>query len=233
MFDVASFKRIVYAGVLAGAIAGLLFTVAQAIQVSPIILQAEAYEGAPVVSGSHDANGIRQDVESADWKPANGFERTMISAAVNVNLGIAYALLLAAGLALQRKFSGWRTGLLWGLAGYTVFFVAPSIGLPPAIPGIEAAPLASRQLWWLVTVISTASGLALLVFACAWQIKLAGAVLLGVPHLVGAPQAEINANGTPALADLAYGFVYATAIANAVFWLSLGAFTGWLYKRLG
>jgi hypothetical protein len=34
---------------------------------------------------------------------------------------------------------------------------APAIGLPPELPGIEAAALQSRQLWWVATAVATAA----------------------------------------------------------------------------
>src|SRR3974390_3265881 len=43
----------------------------------------------------------------------------------------------------------WHEGLMWGLAGFAVFTLAPGLGLPPELPGVPAAPLLSRQLWWV------------------------------------------------------------------------------------
>ena len=111
---------------------------------------------------------------------------------------------------------------------YLIFFVAPSLGLPPEVPGTEAANLKDRQLWWLMTVFDTAAGLWLLVFSKTKLNKLFGAVLLISPHSIGAPQPEVHSSAAPA--ELAHTFIIATAFANAVFWLALGGLMG-LFSR--
>jgi len=87
-----------------------------------------------------------------------------------------------------------------------------------------AADLEARQLWWLMTVFDTALGLWLLVFAKTKLNQLFGAVLLLSPHVIGAPQPEVQ--GSLAPAELASTFIMATAFANALFWLTLGALMG-------
>ncbi|BBP05243.1 hypothetical protein TPL01_24060 [Sulfuriferula plumbiphila] len=230
MFNLAAFRRIVSAAALAGMLAGLLLTVVQQIQVSRIILKAEVYENAAVSQPAHAYSSVGHGHrEDAAWQPANGIERTLFTALANISLAVGFGLLLGAAICLHDEVSGWRAGLLWGLAGYVVFFVAPSLGLPPEVPGTAAAPLDDRQLWWLITVIMTASGLSLLVFARTWQVKILGAVLLGVPHLAGAPQPQVHTSAAPI--ELAHAFIYATAVANAVFWLALGSLTGCFYRK--
>jgi cobalt transporter subunit CbtA len=235
MFNLRTFKRIVSAAALAGMLAGLLLTAVQQIQVSQIILKAEVYEDAAAASQpAHVHASVEQEHHEHEhehevWQPANGAERTLFTALANISLAVGFGLLLGAAICLRGEVSGWRAGLLWGVAGYTVFFVAPSLGLPPEVPGTEAAPLADRQLWWLITVGMTASGLSLLIFARTWQVKILGAILLGVPHLIGAPQPQVHASAAPA--ELAHAFIYATAIANAVFWLALGSLMGFFYKK--
>lgn len=234
MFNLAAFKRIVSAATLAGALAGLLLTLVQQVQVSQLILKAEVYEDAAAVAAALQpahahSSAEHEHHEHEAWQPANGVERTLFTALANISLAVGFGLLLGAAICLRGEVSGWRAGLLWGLAGYVVFFVAPSLGLPPEVPGTEAAPLADRQLWWLITVVMTASGLSLLIFARTWQVKILGAVLLVVPHLIGAPQPQVHASAAPV--ELAHAFIYATAIANAVFWLTLGSLMGFFYKK--
>lgn len=236
MFDWAAFKRIVVAAALAGLPAGMLLTAIQQIQVVPLLLEAEMYEEAAVAalpSHSHGSTGREaqngHEREYQAWQPANGWERTLSAAVANVVLAIGLALLLGAVMCLRGK-TDWRAGLLWGTAGYVVFFVAPSLGLPPELPGTEAARLADRQLWWLMTVVLTGTGLSFLAFARMWVVKMVGALLLGVPHLIGAPQPQIHGGAVPV--ELANAFLWATSIANAVFWLFLGALLGFFYKRM-
>jgi len=225
MFNLSAFKRIVSAAALAGVLAGLILTVVQQMQGRQIILKAEVYEDAAASQSPHGHSSGEHEA----WQPANGGERTLFTALANVSLAVGFGLLLGAAICLRGDVNGWRAGLLWGLAGYVVFFVAPSLGLPPEVPGTEAAPLADRQLWWLITVIVTASGLSLLIFARSWQLKMLGTVLLGIPHLIGAPQPQVHASAAPV--ELAHAFIYATAVANAVFWLALGGLIGLFYKK--
>ena len=232
MFDLAVLKRIFFAAALAGALAGSLLTVVQQAEVSQLILKAEVYEDAAAASSQtahvHAAGEPEHHAHEA-WQPANGAERTLFSALANISLAVGFGLLLGAVIVLRGQVGGWRTGLLWGLGGYVVFFVAPSLGLPPEVPGTESAPLGDRQLWWLMAVVLTASGLFLLAFVKNWQAKLLAVVLLAVPHLVGAPQLLVPSSTAPI--ELARAFIYATALANAVFWLALGGLMGFFYKK--
>jgi cobalt transporter subunit CbtA len=127
-----------------------------------------------------------------------------------------------------------RRGLLWGLAGYGVFAVAPALGLPPELPGMMAADLAARQVWWIMTVGGTAAGLALVVFAPAKPYKrplqIAGLALIVLPHLLGAPHLAAEAGTVPA--ELAARFVVASLAASALFWAVLGAVVGHVMARL-
>lgn len=261
MVNLAACKKIFFVAVLAGLLAGLVLTAVQKLQVTPIISQAEVYEEAAGkaaelehVHAAAAAQGVHQHAdgqyhdqghhpipapaaahadahehEHGGWQPEDGAERTLYTTLSNVNLGVGFALLLAAALFLRDARGGWRAGLLWGAAGYLVFFVAPSLGLPPEVPGTAAAPLGARQFWWLSTVLMTAVGLALLVFGRGWPFKLLGAALLLAPHLIGAPQPLVHASSAPE--ELARSFIYASAAANAVFWLTLGALAGLFHKK--
>jgi cobalt transporter subunit CbtA len=241
MFNFLLFKRMMSAVLLAGLMSGLVLTAVQKVQVSRIILQAEVYEDAAAASApaahSH-AEGMPGHVHEAaaagsrehdDWQPENGLQRTLFTALANVTMGVGFALLLMAAIVLRGGGGGWRAGLLWGLAGYAVFFAAPALGLHPEIPGTEAAPLADRQLWWVMTAASSAGGLALLAFNRRMLFKLSGAVLLALPHLIGAPQPAVH--GSVAPAELAQAFIYASALANAVFWLTLGGLLAYFHKK--
>ena len=222
------FRRIVFSAVVAGLGAGILLTAVQQFQVVPIILQAETYEVAEPESSAHThADGSSHEHDG--WSPSDGLERTFWTGVANVGMGIGFALLLAAAFSLRANVS-WRQGLLWGLGGYAAFFVLPAIGLPPELPGTEAAALHDRQAWWLVTVTLSATGIALLGLARGWTWKVAGAVLITMPHLIGAPHPETHAALAPP--ELLQTFIVATAITNAVFWAVLGAGSAIAFKRL-
>ncbi|MDB5769709.1 MAG: hypothetical protein JWM42_83 [Burkholderia sp.] len=238
----AGFKRILSAAALSGLLAGLILTGVQKVQVSPIIAMAEAYEeaasaaaerhaaSAPSSAGhAHHDHGHDHSHGHGNWQPEDGMERTFFTALSNISVAVGFALLLGAAIHLRGGVSGWRAGLLWGLAGYTVFFIAPSLGLPPQVPGTEAAALPDRQLWWLLTTICTAAALSLSVFARRWSAKPAAALLLIVPYLVGAPEPQVYSSSAPA--ELSLAFIYATAIANGVLWIALGGLMGFFYQR--
>lgn len=223
MINLTTFRELVIAALWTGLLAGLLLTAVQQIQVIPTLIQAEAYEEAAVVSS------MENNHEHQEWQPENGLERTFFTAAANISLGIGFALLMGSIMCLKSRPANWYIGLLWGLAGYLTFFVAPSLGLPPEVPGTAAAKLADRQSWWLITVFDTGFGLSLLAFAKNRTNKFFGAVLLVAPHLISAPQPEVPASAAPA--ELAQSFLNATVFANAVFWLAIGGLMGRFYKK--
>lgn len=246
------FRRMASVVVMAGALSGILLSGVQQFQVEKIILKAEEYEkagaadtgqataaaaaehaqqpghehGAAAATHEH-AHEHAHDADA--WEPADGAERTAYTVLANISMAVGFALVMVAAMTLSGRRVGWRSGLLWGLAGYAVFFIAPSLGLPPEVPGTLAAPLQARQLWWVMTAAATAASLGLFVFARGWVWKAVGLLLLVVPHVIGAPQPEVHGSAAPAA--LAQAFIGATAAANAVFWLALGGLTGWFYRR--
>lgn len=189
--------------------------------------QEHEHEHEHAAAAAHEHGGAEH--HHGGWEPAPGGERLFYTVLANISMAVGYALLLAAVLTLRGKDSNWRQGLLWGAAGYAVFFVAPSLGLPPELPGTQAAPVVARQAWWLCAAGGTAAGLALLVWGRHWSLKVLAIVLLAVPHLVGAPQPAMHGGVAPP--ELARSFIVASALANAVFWLALGALTAHFHRR--
>ena len=222
-------RRILLTGLIAGTAAGLFAAGLQHLRLIPLIAAAEVYETA----GAHaDHQHGQQESAPVEWQPAPGLERTGYTVLADVLAGIGFALLLAGGVALAR-LRGYaidaRRGLIWGAAGFAVFALAPAIGLPPELPGMQAAGLAARQEWWILTAAATALGLGLVVFAGPVALRIGGALLLLAPHLVGAPVAPHGASGLPP--ELAAQFATASLATAALFWLLLGGISGWLYRR--
>ena len=215
------FKRLLLAGLLAGLVSGLVLSAIQYLQVIPIIQEAERYETAATV---HQEHGIEEG-----WSPQEGWERMSFTLAANMSMAIGLGLMLVSAFSLRQRISIMQ-GICWGAAGFSVFFIAPSLGLPPELPGAESGSLIARQSWWLFTVSCSAGGLALLVFANKLWLKLIGLLLLIIPHWIGAPHSGYYAG--PAPESLANQFLIATALANGVFWLVLGSTTAWVYRRL-
>jgi cobalt transporter subunit CbtA len=226
MFNLATFRELVTAALWTGLLAGLLLTAVQQIQVIPTLLKAEVFEENAATTLVLNAENSH---EQQDWQPENGWERTFFTAVANISLGVGFALVIGSVMCLRGRPGNWRMGLLWGLAGYLTFFVAPCLGLPPEVPGTAAAKLEDRQIWWLITVLDTGFGLSLLAFAKTRTNQFFGAVLLVAPHLIGAPQPEVSGSAAPA--EVAKSFITATVFANAVFWLAIGGLMGQFYKK--
>ncbi len=218
------FRRVFLAGIIAGLIAGALVTALQAMKLTPLIAAAEVYEA------QHPAHEAE-----AGWEPEPGLERAAFTLLANLVIAVGFGLMLSAGFALRQVLADAgtdaRQGLLWGLAGYACFSLAPALGLPPELPGSVAADLLARQSWWLGTALATGAGLALIVFARAWLWRLAGVALLALPHLIGAPRPEAEGGAVPA--SLAAAFAAASLVTAAVFWSVLGCLGGWIYDRVG
>jgi cobalt transporter subunit CbtA len=132
--------------------------------------------------------------------------------------------LLVAASELAGGIRDWRQGVFWGLAGFAVFTLAPSLGLPPELPAMPAAELGARQLWWVATAASTAMALGLLVYGRSPWAVLAAIALLVAPYLIGAPQ-PTNYE-TPIPEGLHHSFVVAVVLTTLLFWLLLGGLAG-------
>jgi cobalt transporter subunit CbtA len=216
-------KRIVAAAALAGVTAGLLLTATQHFAVAPLLRAAEVYEDAAIAASAPVRAHGATDSATPGWSPREGWPRTLATALANIALATGFALMLAGGMTL-RRMAGVRAGMLWAIAGYIVFFVAPSIGLPPELPGSIAAPLHDRQVWWAATVAATAAGLWLIAFGIKPLYRLLGVIILCAPHLAGAPPPPDQASAVPPA--LALQFLYATYAVNAMLWLLLGGLAG-------
>lgn len=222
-------KRIAQTAGFSALLAALLLTLLQSLWVTPLILEAESYESAePVAEHSHAANAAHDHHDADAWAPQNGVQRTLFTGLSNLVVAAGFALMLAGLYSLRAPGRTWQ-GLLWGLAGFATFNLAPAIGLPPELPGTAAADLLLRQYWWIGTAASTAAGLALLAFGGQWWLRILGLLLLPLPHLLGAPQPEVHESLAPAA--LSEHFIYASLLVNALFWIALGLISAWLFNR--
>jgi cobalt transporter subunit CbtA len=233
----STFRAIVFSSVVAGVVVGAIVTVVQQFGTVPLILKAEVFEKAS--EHSHDVaatiapgavvehNHAEHEHEAEAWEPHDGLERNAYTAAANVLTAIGFALILAAIFALRSGNTGqrvsWHEGLAWGLAGFAVFTVAPGLGLPPELPGVPAAPLLARQIWWVLAALATAGGLSLMFFRRSVPASIAGLILIVLPHVIGAPELEHVDTNVPAL--LSHQFVVAVTMTSLVFWFMLGGLT--------
>jgi len=243
-----TFRSIVFASVISGFIVGLIVTVLQQFGTVPLILKAEVFEKAAEshqTSEPHQASEAHQaspvavtghnhaDHEHAAdaWEPKDGFERNAYTAAANVLTAVGFALLLSGFFAVQSGTTGesvsWHQGLMWGLAGFAVFTIAPGLGLPPELPGVPAAPLLSRQIWWVIAALATAAGLGLILFRRSVPAAIAGLALIALPHLIGAPELEHAHTDVPS--SLSHQFMVAVTLTSLVFWFALGGLTSAIF----
>ncbi|WP_255014474.1 CbtA family protein [Roseovarius sp. M141] len=62
-----------------------------------------------------------------------------------------YGLLLLAMMSVAEgrgaQIDG-RMGMIWGIAGFVTFHPAPAFTLAPEVPGVAAAEVGARQVWW-------------------------------------------------------------------------------------
>ena len=239
-------RRIILSAIFVGVIAGSLLSVMQILGISPIIFAAEVYEieepATAVASHSHGgeaASGDHHDAEA--WGPEDGAERTSFSIMANILASIGFASILLA-LMSQLQLQGviqlnLTKGVLWGLAGFIAFFVVPGIGLPPEIPGVQAAVLENRQSWWLFAVVSSVVGLAVIAFT-SMKFKVLGVIAITLPYVIGAPHIQgpefvhPDPNAVTALTELHHQFIIASGFANLVFWIVLGLTSAWMLNKI-
>ena len=225
------FRRIFFAAVLAGAVAGLALAVIQQWRIVPLITQAELY-----VSGhAHDAaqeavpDHADGEVSSEPWAPSEGGERIFYTVLATTLVSMGFALMLGAVAILSGIDINLKNGVIWGLGGFITFTIAPSFGLPPGLPGMDIADLGDRQIWWWGTAIVT--GLSLLGMA---KMRTPAAIALGlgailVPHIVGAPGVAEYFSQVPA--NLASAFTISVITSSLVCWLITGVLLGWFIQR--
>ena len=227
-----TFQRLVAVAALAGSLAGALLTVVHQVTTVPLILRAEVFEEAATAQSgtTADAGHVHDNVQAAAWQPHDGFERIGATALTDIATGIGFALLLVAVSELCGQRLNWRRGLYWGLGGFAAVTLAPALGLPPELPGTEAAALLDRQLWWVTTVVLTATGLGLVFLLRKPLPAVAGVVLIALPHLYGAPQPALH--GSLAPDRLAREFALAAILSSLVFWIALGLLAGLFQERL-
>ncbi len=217
--------RVFAAALAAGVLAAILITGLQHFITAPMIFEAETYETADV---NHD--NAAPPAEEQAWTPAPGMERLLYTLLANLVAAIGFSLLVIVGMTFDPPLASAGRGVLWGMAGFAVFTLAPNLGLAPELPGMLAAALKERQIWWLAAVVFSAGGLGSMIFGKSLIVKALGPVLLVLPHLWGAPHIAAESR-VPA--ELAARFSASTIVLSAVFWVVIGYFSGLIFSRLG
>lgn len=234
-------RNLFAAAILAALCAGLITAAIQHFRVTPLILHAETFEGEgghshgaePVAADHEHAAGTPEHshdavaataAEPEQWAPQDGFERAAYTTLATVLAAAGFALLIGAVSMFAGLPISFANGFLWGIAGFVTFSLAPAYGLAPELPGMPAADLFARQVWWVGTALATGAACLLLAKTRAgWAFAVAIA-LVAMPHIVGAPAAPDEPSAVPA--HLATEFAAVTLGTALVFWLVLGSVFG-------
>ena len=230
--------RLVSAALVAGFLAAVVSTGLQLALTSPLILKAETYEGqaaapqslASLILPAHSETHGDQS-GGQEWQPAPGLQRMAFTGLATLIGGVGYALLLGAAMLALRREPTPESGLALGIAGFLSVSLAPAIGLPPELPGMGAAALELRQLWWLMTAIGTAIGLYLIAVRRSGPAIAAGLVLIVAPHVAGAPLVTEPESRLPAA--YAAQFAARSLAIGFVFWAVIGLSYGWAWNVFG
>lgn len=223
-------QKILFTALVAGFIAGVAIFLMQNFKLTPLILQAENYEQASSEHSESKTEHEHHHDENA-WQPTSTLERSSFTLLADIGMGVAFALILIGSFTLfdnNVKNMDAKIGALWGLAGFAVFSLAPSFGLPPELPTTMAADLADRQIWWVATVMATAIALLLIVFGKSNLLRATGVFILALPHIIGAPIAPL---GGAVPTELNAQFAASSITSMAIFWIVLGVTSGWFYGR--
>lgn len=220
------FAKIGTSALFAGFAAGLIAAVLQLVFVQPVLLHAELYEGGDLVHFGGTLNAVEQDLPGFDAM------RDGLSVLFTALIYTGYAFMLVGAMALANDRGHAvtaRNGIIWGIAGYIAFHFAPAVSLPPELPGVAAADVVDRQIWWFGTVISAAIAMALIGFGSGWAAWGVAAVLLLAPHVIGAPQPEYFAGPVPP--ELGGEFAGRALGVGLASWAILGCFAGFFWSR--
>lgn len=226
--------RLLAGGLFAGFAAGLLAALLHFAFLQEIILTGEQYESGALVhlEPNAGAQGAAAPDHAHGAAEAQGFGRNALTVLFTCLVYSGYGLMLVAGFALAEAL-GHRTdaqaGLLWGIAGFAAFQLAPALGLPPELPGTVAADIAARQVWYFGTVLVTGLALALLAFGRGPLVWAAAAALFAAPHLIGAPEAGQYLGVAPP--ELAALFASRVLGVGLIVWAALGFVAGALWQR--
>lgn len=243
------FRRLVWCALLVALVVGSLQWVVQRWQAVPIILAAEVFEGqaaAPALAQEHaHAQGTpahEHHHDDAEWTPADGLERGFWTWVANLLHAFALALLVFAAMGAwvrQRGFAAgsWLIAGAVAAAGWLSLHLWPSLGLPAEVPGMQAADLHLRQLWWVLAAGSAASACALVAFGRRPWRWVAAAAWLVLPFVIGAPQPDgdpliaFSGEAHQQLEQLGRAFIWATHAVALSLWVTMGLVAAPVFKR--
>lgn len=221
------FTRLLTSALFAGAAAGLIIALLQLFFVQPVLLHAELYEGGELVHFGSDST-----VTATPELPGFDAVRDGLSIVFTMLIYSGYAMVLVALMALAENRGAAinaRAGLVWGVAGFVAVHLAPGFTLAPEVPGVAAADVYERQIWWFATVLAAAIAMWLIAFGRNWAGWGAAVVLLLAPHVIGAPEPEVFTGPVPT--EIGALFASRALGIGLAAWVMLGAFAGFFWSR--
>ena len=220
------FVKLLTSALFAGAVAGLIAGLLQFVFVQPVLLHAELYENGTLSHFGAEAVSAQQVLPGFDDV------RDLLSLFFTMLTYTGYALLLLAFMGMAEdngtQISA-RNGLIWGVAGFVAVHLAPGFSLAPEVPGVAAADVGARQIWWFATVGAAGIALALLAFGRNWMMWGTAIVLLLVPHIYGAPEPETFTGPVPP--EIAALFAARALGVGLAAWALLGCLAGFFWQR--
>lgn len=220
------FSKFLTSALFAGAVAGLIAGLLQLAFVQPVLLHAELYESGELIHLGVDP------VTAHPVLPGFDGVRDGLSLIFTMLTYTGYALILVAVMSVAEgrgaRIDG-RIGMIWGIAGFVTFHLAPAFTLAPEVPGVAAAEVSARQIWWFATVAAAGVALWLIAFARNWALQGLAVALLAAPHLIGAPEPDSFTGTVPP--EIAALFAARALGVGLAAWVLLGAFAGYFWQR--
>lgn len=217
--------RFIISALFAGALAGLIAGILQLFFVQPVLLHAELYETGALVHFGSDAVSAHPDLPGFD--PV----RDGLSLVFSMLTYTGYALLLIAAMSIAEERGAHvdgRSGILWGIAGFVAFHFAPGFSLAPEVPGVAAADVTARQIWWFATAGAAAVAMWLIAFGKGWTAWGVAGILLLAPHLIGAPEPDTFAGPVPT--EIGALFAARALGVGMAAWVLLGCLAGYFWR---
>ncbi|MFK7834699.1 MAG: CbtA family protein [Sulfitobacter sp.] len=223
------YARFLISALFAGAATGLIAGLLQLYFVQPVLLHAELYEGGELVHF-----GAQKAVTAHPELPDFDIMRDGLSLIFTMLTYTGYALIMLAAMSIAEdrgaRIDG-RTGLVWGVAGFVAFHLAPGFTLAPEVPGVAAADVTARQIWWFATAGAAAVALWLIAFGQSWMMWGIAVILLLAPHVIGAPEPDVFTGPVPT--EIGALFAARAFGVGLAAWVILGGFAGYFWQREG
>lgn len=179
-------------GLIAGAIVGVFIAILHFWLLQPIIVEAERYElgelALPTLSvDTYGATSAEAKHSHADHE--SNITRNSLTILFLMLIWCGFGLLMGAALKTIELMTKEKTpsGLILGIIGFAAFMAFPALGLPPEPPGMPAAKLFDRQIWWIATATATLLGSGLILLRTEWPAYITAAAIIALPHFIGTP----------------------------------------------